>query len=75
MRRLVSKPLINIAGIFGHYSLIASTGSARSQAPAWKRMAFEALPRVLRVPNLVLPTVRQAEPAIQCVPRQSLGTR
>src|SRR5665213_1132272 len=34
---------------------------------AWERTVCEALPRVL--------SNRQAEPARQCVPRQSLGTR
>jgi len=50
-------------------------GNTRAQALAWGRRAFEALPFALQLRNLVFSTVQQAEPAIQCVPRQSLGTR
>ena len=42
----------------------------RTQALAWKRTVLEALP-----PEAFYPaTIRQAEPAIHWVPRQSLGT-
>ncbi|MEQ1830612.1 MAG: serine hydrolase domain-containing protein, partial [Pirellula sp.] len=47
---------------------------ARSQAPAapaWKRTVSEALPPV----SINSTSLRQAEPAIHLVPRQSLGTR
>ncbi len=40
---------------------------ARSQAPAWERTVFEALPLGSSVPMTPLP----AEPAIHLVPRQS----
>ncbi len=50
--------------IFRHFSLIAGIENARSQALAWERMAFEALPRILLVPNLELSSVRQAEPGL-----------
>ncbi|MDZ4848182.1 MAG: extracellular solute-binding protein [Pirellulaceae bacterium] len=51
--------------------------NARSQALAWERTASEAPPRdrVPFVAALESSTVRQAEPALQWVPRQSLGTR
>ena len=48
---------------------------ARSQAPAWERTASEAPPRACPFQNPACTAVRQAEPAIQTVPRQSLGTR
>ena len=48
--------------------------NARSQAPAWERTASEARPRACPIQNLACTVVRQAEPAIQWVPRQSLGT-
>jgi hypothetical protein len=44
---------------------------ARSQAPTWERTVLEALPPE----DVDQTTIRQAEPAIHWVPRQSLGTR
>ena len=43
---------------------------ARSQALAWERTVLEALPPEAFEPT----TIRQAEPVIHAVPRQSLGT-
>ena len=42
---------------------------------AWYRTALEALPLLRRGTGTALRRVRQAEPARQCVPRGSLGTR
>ena len=41
---------------------------------AWERTAPEALPRVAMQMKRECPTIRQAEPARQWVPKQSLGT-
>ncbi|MDZ4850310.1 MAG: hypothetical protein SGI77_13580 [Pirellulaceae bacterium] len=48
--------------------------NARSQLLACERPAIEAPPRVPFVDTLESSTVRQAEPAVQWVPRRSLGT-
>ncbi|MDZ4851156.1 MAG: DUF1553 domain-containing protein [Pirellulaceae bacterium] len=49
--------------------------NARSQALAWERTALEAPPRVPFVTTLEHLSCLQAEPALQWVPRRSLGTR
>ena len=51
------------------------TKNARSQAPAWERTASEAPPRAFPSQYPACTSALQAEPAIQWVPRQSLGTR
>ena len=86
---LPKNPLVEIAGLFQGFALgIPCKGDvARSQAPAWERLVLEALPpaafshshrfqpatREPRFGWLDELAEKEAEPRMQCVPRQEPG--